>query len=190
MTDERADEALADRTLSLADRALELARVQVEVLTELCAADGRGDQETARRLTKTLDDVMADVLRVDRLRREGDPAEASDELACSVCGAATLPRYETPRLLGYSCTSCDWAGDDPVATATTKAAEARAEAAATVGPAAETIEEALDDLSRRGKAAHRQALDTLERTHETLVEAAKALRRAEKHLAEEQRGTS
>lgn len=188
--DERAEEARADRTLSVADRALELARVQVEVLTELRAADARGDQESAQRLTKTLDDLMADVLRVDRRRREGDPAEASDELVCSVCGAATLPRYETPHLLGYSCTSCDWTGDDPVATATTKAAEARADAAATVGPAAAAIEEAIGDLSRRGKAAHRQGLDTLERTRRTLAEAADALRRAEKHLAEARPGTS
>jgi hypothetical protein len=190
VTDERAEEALADRTLSVADRALELARVQVDVLTELCAADSRGDQESAQRLTKTLDDVMADVLRVDRRRREGDPAEASDELACSVCGAATLPRYETPHLLGYSCTSCDWSGDDPVATLTAKAAEARTEAAATVGPAAEDIEDALADLRRRGRSAHRQGLETLERTRDALTEAAEALRRAEKHLAEEQPGAS
>lgn len=188
--DERAEEARADRTLSVADRALELARVQVEVLTELCAADRRGDQDSAQRLTKTLDDVMADVLQVDRRRREGDPAEATDELACSVCGAATLPRYETPQLLGYSCTSCDWTGDDPVATATAKAAEARAEAAATIAPAAEAVEEALGDLRRRGKAAHRQGLDTLERAHETLVGAAETLRRAEKHLADVQPGRS
>lgn len=191
MTDERADEAQADRTLSVADRALELARVQVEVLTELCEADNRGDEEAARRLAKTLDDVMADVLRVDRRRHDDDPAEeASEELACSVCGAATLPRYETPQLLGYSCTSCDWTGHDPVATATAKVAEVRAEAAAAVGPAAEAIEEAVGDLRRRGKTAHRQGLDTLEQTHDTLAEAAEALRRAEKHLTEERAGTS
>lgn len=185
MTDEHADDTLAERTLSVADRALELARVQVEVLTELCAAEARGDQDAAQRLAKTLDDVMADVLRLDRRRHDDDPAEEeSDELACSVCGAATLPRYETPRLLGYDCTSCDWSGDDPAATATAKLVEARTEAAATVGTAAEAVEEALGDLRRRGRAAHRQGLETLEATRRTLAEAAAALRRAEKQLAD------
>lgn len=187
MTEEPSDGALADRTLSVADRALELARVQVDVLTELCTADSRGDQEAAQRLSQTLDDVMADVLRVDRRRHDADPAEeTSYELACSVCGAATLPRYETPRLLGYGCTGCDWTGHDPVATATAKVTETRTEAAAAVAPAAAAIEEAVTDLQRRGRAAHRQGLDALEQTRRTLTEAADALRRAERHLAHEQ----
>lgn len=161
--------------------ALELARLQVEVLTELREAESRGDEEAVARAHLSMDRVMADVARVEEVR--GGRAEAggavADELACGGCGAMARPRYPRPRLLGYDCPQCGWKSHDPAAQAEEKLAEARHDACVKLGKAVTALAGALPELSgrkqarRHGTAAVDSVRDQLD-TARRRVENAKA----------------
>ena len=102
---------------ALADE-LQLARLQADVLVRLDEADQAGDNEAVLVCHAELDHVMTRMAEAEHVRA-GAGAALTDEndLICAGCGAAAEPQYETPRLLGYRCSRCDWVGDDPTAEA-------------------------------------------------------------------------
>lgn len=167
--------------------AVELARLQLEVLTGLADAEGRGDEREVERAHAMLDRVMADAARVEGMRRGREPgteaAAAVDELSCAGCGAPAQPRYETPRLLGYDCQQCGWKSHDPGARAERKLAEAKDATSKQVGKAVPALRAALPELRGRKKQREHGAGE-VSAVLEALDE---ARRRVEKAHAERQK---
>jgi hypothetical protein len=164
---------------ALADE-LQLARLQADVLVRLDQADQAGDNEAVLVCHAELDHVMTRMAEAEHVR-VGAGAAPTDEndLICAGCGAAAEPQYETPRLLGYRCSRCDWVGDDPTAEADRRRAEAKDAACAAVGRAVESIGDALAILGHRGKKARDEAMDTLRALHDDLAAVASRLRRTQ-----------
>lgn len=175
MTDGTAEAPSAARRRAVVD-ALELARLQVEVLTELRDAETRGDEDAVARAHATLDRVMADVARVEATRSgadtgaDGDARSPVEELACGGCGGLAEPRYESPRLLGYTCPHCGWKTHDPAARAAGKLAEAKDAASTELGRAVPALEAALPDLRGR-KPARTRGVAAVESVRDSLAEA-------------------
>ena len=175
--------------------ALELANLQVEVLTELQEADRRGDDVEVQRCVAALDHVMGQAEAAERVRRKlgveapGDDGEDLDDAApldeptCVECGALAQPLYDPPRLLGYRCPRCDWTADDPAAQAARRLDAARDGAVAAIRQAAGAVEAALAGVrQRRKKQQHEQGLRDLEAVVAILDPAAKRVARAEQQL--------
>jgi hypothetical protein len=162
---------------ALAD-ALQLARLQADVLVRLDEADQAGDDEAVLRCHAELDHVMARMAEAERVR-SGAQAAPPDEndLICAGCGAAAEPLYETPRLLGYRCTCCDWVGHDPAAEADRQRAEAKDAACAAVERAVAAIGNALATLGHRGKKARDEGIGALRVLRDDLAAADSRLRR-------------
>lgn len=174
--------------------ALELANLQVEVLTQLHDADQRGDDVEVQRCVAALDHVMDQVAEAERVRGKlgGDaPPDASegfqesatlDEPSCAECGALTQPVFDPPRLLGYRCPHCHWTADDPAAQAAGKLDAARDAAISAIRPAPGTIGKALAGVRQRRKKQHEQGLRDLEAVAASLDTAVKRVARAEDQL--------
>jgi hypothetical protein len=162
---------------ALAD-ALRLARLQVDVLVRLKEADDAGDDEAVLRGHAELDHVMALVAETEQVRT-GARVQLGPEsdLTCAGCGGAAEPVYEQPRLLGYQCAGCGWAGDDPAVQDDRKRAEALAAAAAVVQPAIDGIEDAVLTLGPRGKQARADGITALRAVQEDLRAADRRLQR-------------
>jgi hypothetical protein len=162
---------------ALAD-ALQLARLQADVLVRLDEADQAGDDDEVLRCHAELDHVMARLSEAERVR-SGARAAPGDEndLICAGCGAAAKPLYETPRLLGYRCSSCDWVGHDPTAEADRRRAEAKDAACVAIDRAIEGIGDALTILGHRGKKARDEGISTLNVLRDHLTEIDNRLRR-------------
>lgn len=166
--------------------ALELANLQVEVLTQLHDADRRADDAEVRRCVAALDHVMAQVAAAERVRKDlGEDEAALDEMACVGCGARAQPVYDAPRLLGFRCPRCEWAADDPVAQAAQRLDAAKDAAAGQVPQVAAAIGAALVNLRQRRK--KQQSLHDLEALTASLDAAARRVRRAEEQLRTAQR---
>lgn len=105
------------------------------------------------------------------------PTDEND-LICAGCGAAAEPQYETPRLLGYRCSRCDWVGDDPAAAADRRRSEARDAACEAVERAVESIGEVLAILGHRGKKARDEGVGALSVLRDDLATVDGRLRRA------------
>jgi hypothetical protein len=164
---------------ALADE-LQLARLQAEVLVRLDEADQAGDDEAVLRCHAELDHVMARIAEAEQVRSGARAAAAgTNDLTCVGCGAAAGPVYQTPRLLGYRCTHCGWAGDDPAAQAERRRAEARDAAAAVVERAAAGIADALVILDHRGRKARDECAGMLRGLREDLATVDGRLHRAE-----------
>jgi hypothetical protein len=162
---------------ALAD-ALQLARLHAEVLVRLDEADRAGDDETVLCCHAELDHVMARVAEAERVRtgaRGALPGE--NDLICAGCGAAAEPLYETPRLLGYRCTRCGWAGDHPAAQAERRRAEAKDAATAAVERAVDAIADTLVMLGHRGKKAREESMSALRELHEDLAAVDRRIRK-------------
>lgn len=162
--------------------ALELARLQVQVLTELRDAEVRGDEEGVARAHLSMDRVMADVVRVEEVRSgrveaDGDEGGVADELACGGCGAMAEPRYTRPRLLGYSCPQCGWKSHDPAAQAEEKFVEARDDACAKLGKAVAVLDRATPELRGR-KSARLRGVAAVDEARELLDTAARRVDKA------------
>lgn len=174
--------------------ALELANLQVEVLTQLHDADQRGDDVEVQRCVAALDHVMGQVAAAERVRgklgADGPPdagegwedSAALDEPACVECGALTQPVFDPPRLLGYRCPHCHWTADDPAAQAAGKLDAARDAAISAIRPAPAAIEKALAGVRQRRKKQHEQGLRDLEAVAASLDTAVKRVARAEEQL--------
>lgn len=191
--------------------ALELANLQVEVLTQLHEADGRADDVGIQRCVAALDHVMTQVADAERLRRklsEDPPRPASDadseqaatvdaatvdaatvdEPACVACGALTQPVYEAPRLLGYRCPRCDWSADDPMSQAAQRLDAAKDAAVEAIRKAPDAIGAALVNVrERRKKQQHERGLRDLEAAVANLDTVANRVTRAEQQLRASQR---
>lgn len=160
--------------------ATQLAHSQLEVLARLDKADQAGDDESVLRCHAELDHVMALVAEADRVRVGVRTAPTGEsDLICAGCGSAAEPVYETPHLLGYRCTRCDWAGDDPAARAQRLRAEAQEASAELVGQAARAIANALVILEHRGKKAREEGTAVLRVLREDLAAADSRFRRAQ-----------
>jgi hypothetical protein len=154
---------------ALAD-ALQLARLQAEVLVRLGEADRAGDDEAVLRCHAELDHVMARMAEAERVRtgaRTASPEE--NDLICAGCGAAAEPVYETPQLLAYRCPGCGWTGDAPAAQAQRRRAEARDAATAAVERAVEALGDVLAILDHRGKKAREEGISALRVLHDDLA---------------------
>ncbi len=162
---------------ALAD-ALQLARLQADVLVRMDEADQAGDDEEVLRCHAELDHVMSRMAEAERVR-SGAQAAAPDEndLVCAGCGAAAEPLYEKPRLLGYRCSSCDWVGHDPAAEADRRRADAKDAACTAVERAVESIADALAILGHRGKKARDEGVGTLRALRDDLAAVDSRLRR-------------
>ena len=161
---------------ALAD-ALELARLQVEVLERLHAADDRGDDEVVQRCHAQLDYVMSRVAEVEGVRRGAKQARgAISDVDCANCGAPAEPVYETPHLLGYECIKCDWTAHEPAAQELRKRAQAKDAAVTAVERAVPVIEETLDILHQRGKRAREDGINALRTVQQDLAAVDKRLR--------------
>jgi hypothetical protein len=175
--------------------ALDLAHLQVEVLTQLHDADRRADDAEVRRCVAALDHVMAQVAAAEQARSNAGEGEAAlaadgaalDELACASCGALAQPVYDTPRLLGYRCPRCEWTADDPAAQAAQRLDAARKAAAVQVRETATAIRSALANLRQRRRKQHEQGLQDLEAALASLDAIAKRVGRAEEQLRAAQR---
>lgn len=168
--------------------ALELANLQVAVLTQLHDADRRGDDAEVRRCVAALDHVMAQVAAAERARKNLSEDEAAlEELACVGCGALAQPIYDAPRLLGFRCPRCEWTADDPVGQAAQRLDAAKDAAAGQVRHAAPAIGAALVNLRQRRKKRHEHSLHDLEAVMASLDATAKRVRRAEEQLRAAQR---
>ncbi len=162
---------------ALAD-ALQLARLQVEVLVRLDEADRAGDDEAVLRCHAELDHVVALMAEAEEIRT-GARAALSDgnDLICAGCGAAAEPVYATPRLLAYRCSRCGWTGDDPAAQAERRRAEAKDAAVAVVERAVDGVGNALAILDHRGKKAREEGISALRLLREDLAAVDDRLRR-------------
>jgi hypothetical protein len=163
---------------ALAD-ALTLARLQIHVLVRLDEADQAGDDEAVLSCHTELDHIMARIAEAEQVRTGNRAAAGENELSCVGCGAAAEPVYDKPRLLGYRCTSCGWAGDDPAAQAERKHAEALDAAAAAVGRAAGVLADTVTVLGRRGRQARTEGVGALRRLHEELAGIDRRLRKTQ-----------
>jgi hypothetical protein len=162
---------------ALAD-ALQLARLQADVLVRLDEADQAGDDEAVLRCHAELDHVMTRMAEAERVRAGAQVAPPGEnDLICAGCGAAAEPWYQTPRLLGYRCSHCDWVGHDPAAEADRRRAEAREASSAAVERAVETIGDALAVLGHRGKKARDEGIGVLRGLHDDLAAVDSRLRR-------------
>lgn len=164
--------------------ALDLANLQVEVLTQLHDADRRGDDAEVRQHVAALDHVMEQIAAADRVRRNlREDVATADEPACAVCGALAEPVYDPPRLLGYRCPRCEWTADDPVSQAAGRLDTARDAAIDAIRQASGAVGAALGNVrQRRKKQQHEQGLRDLEAVRATLDAAAKRVARAEEQL--------
>jgi hypothetical protein len=162
---------------ALADE-LELARLQADLLLRLDEADQAADDEAVLVCHAELDHVMTRMAEAERVRA-GAQATSPDEndLICAGCGAAAEPQYETPRLLGYRCSRCDWVGDHPSAEDDRRRAEARNAACEAIERAVETIGDALAVLGQRGKRARDEGMGTLRTLRDDLASVDGRLRR-------------
>jgi hypothetical protein len=113
-----------------------------------------------------------------RVGTAATPADEND-LICAGCGAAAEPQYETPRLLGYRCSSCDWVGDDPTTEADRRRAEAKDAACSAVERAIESIGEVLAILGHRGKKARDEGVAALSVLRDDLTAVDGRLRRTQ-----------
>jgi hypothetical protein len=164
---------------ALADE-LQLARLQAEVLVRLDEADQAGDDEAVLRCHAALDHVMDRIAEAERVRSGAQNAlPGANDLICAGCGAAAGPVYQTPRLLGYSCTHCGWTGDDPAAQAEQRRAEARDAAAAVVERAVQGIADALVILDHRGRKARDECAGMLRGLRDDLTTVDGRLHRTE-----------
>jgi hypothetical protein len=162
---------------ALAD-SLQLARLQAEVLVRLDEADREGDDEAVLRCHAELDHVMTRMAEAERVRVGAQAAPPGEnDLICAGCGAAAEPLYETPRLLGYRCSGCDWVGHDPGADADRRRAEAKDAACAAVERAVEAAGDALAILGHRGKKARDEGIGTLRVLRDELAAVDSRLRR-------------
>jgi hypothetical protein len=164
---------------ALADE-LQLARLQADVLVRLDEADHAGDNEAVLVCHAELDHVMTRMAEAEQVRagaRAAPPDE--NDLICAGCGAAAEPQYETPRLLGYRCSRCDWVGDDPTAEAGRRRAEAKDAACTAVERALESVGEVLAILDHRGKKARDEGIGTLRALHDDLAAVDGRLRRTQ-----------
>ncbi|MBO0802150.1 MAG: hypothetical protein J2P25_03625 [Nocardiopsaceae bacterium] len=165
--------------------ALRLARLQAEVLARLDEADQAGDDEAVLRCHAELDDVMARMAEAERVRAGARAAlPQDDDLVCAGCGAAAEPMYETPRLLGYRCTRCDWQGEDPAAQAERRRLEASDAARAAIERTLKSLEDALvilDSPGKRGKKAREareEGIGALRSLHDDLTAVHTRIRKA------------
>jgi hypothetical protein len=164
---------------ALADE-LQLARLQADVLVRLDEADQAGDNEAVLVCHAELDHVMRRMAEAERVRGGAGAAPADEnDLICAGCGEAAEPRYETPRLLGYRCSHCDWVGHDPAAEADRRRAEAKDAACAAIERAVESIGGALAILDHRGKKARDEGIGTLHALREDLAAVDGRLRRTQ-----------
>lgn len=159
--------------------ALQLARLQADVLVRLDQADQAGDDEEVLRCHAELDHVMTRMAEAERVRAGAQAAPPDEnDLICAGCGAAAQPRYETPRLLGYRCSRCDWVGDAPAAEADRRRADARDAACEAIERAVESIGDALAVLGHRGKKARDEGMGALRVLRDDLAAVDGRLRRA------------
>ena len=164
---------------ALADE-LQLARLQADVLVRLDEADQAGDDEAVLVCHAELDHVMTRMAEAERVRAGAGAAPPDEnDLICAGCGAAAEPQYETPRLLGYRCSGCDWVGDDPAAQADRRRAEAKDAACTAIERAIESIGDALAILRHRGKNARDEGIGTLRALHDDLAAVDGRLRRTQ-----------
>ena len=162
---------------ALADE-LQLARLQADVLVRLDEADRAADDEAVLVCHAELDHVMTRMAEAERVRAgaQATPPDEND-LICAGCGAAAEPQYETPRLLGYRCSHCDWAGDHPTAEDDRRRAEARDAACEAIERAVQSIGDALTVLGHRGKKARDEGLGALRALRDDLASVDARLRR-------------
>jgi hypothetical protein len=157
---------------------LQLARLQADVLVRLDEADQAGDNEAVLVCHAELDHVMTRMAEAERVRAGAGAAPPDEnDLICSGCGAAAKPEYETPRLLGYRCSDCDWVGDDPAAEADRRRSEAKDAACTAVERAVESIGDALAILGHRGKKARDEGMGALRALRDDLASVDGRLRR-------------
>ena len=164
---------------ALADE-LQLARLQADVLVRLDEADQAGDNEAVLVCHAELDHVMTRMAEAEHVRAGAGAAPPDEnDLICSGCGGAAEPQYETPRLLGYRCSRCDWVGDNPTAEADRRRAEAKDAACTAIERAIESIGDALAILRHRGKNARDEGIGTLRALHDDLAAVDGRLRRTQ-----------
>ena len=164
---------------ALADE-LQLARLQADVLVRLDEADQAGDNEAVLVCHAELDHVMTRMAEAEHVRADAGAAPPDEnDLICAGCGAAAEPQYETPRLLGYRCSRCDWVVDDPTAEADRRRAEAKDAACTAVERAVESIGEVLAILDHRGKKARDEGMGTLRALRDDLAAVDGRLRRTQ-----------
>jgi hypothetical protein len=164
---------------ALADE-LQLARLQADVLVRLDDADQAGDDEAILVCHAELDHVMTRMAEAEGVRIGAQAVPHDDnDLICAGCGAAAKPTYETPRLLGYRCSHCNWVGDDPVAEADRRRSEAKDAACTAVERAVESIGDALAILGHRGKKARDEGIGTLRSLRDDLASVDGRLRRTQ-----------
>ena len=187
---------------------LELANLQVEVLTQLHEADRRADDVEVQRCVAALDHVMAQVAAAERARKNAgaeasgasddasdaasdgasDNAAMLDEPTCVECGTLAQPVYDPPRLLGYRCPRCEWTADDPVSQAAGRLDAAKDAAIDQIRRAPEAIGAAVGNLrQRRKKQQHEQGVRELEAALASLDTVLKRVLRAEEQLRAAQR---
>lgn len=160
--------------------ALQLARLQAEVLTRLDQADQAGDDEAVLRCHAELDHIMARMAEAERVRTGAQAVPpGQNDLACAGCGAAAEPVYDTPRLLGYRCAHCGWSGDDPAAQAERRRAAANDAARAAVDRAVKVLGDALVTLEQRRKKAREEGIAALRALHGDLTGVGTRLRKTE-----------
>jgi hypothetical protein len=159
---------------------LQLARLQADVLTRLDEADRAGDDEAVLVCHAELDHVMTRMAEAERVRAGAQIAPPDEnDLICAGCGAAVKPQYETPRLLGYRCSDCDWVGDDPVAEADRRRSEAKDAACTAIERAVESIGDALPMLGHRGRRARDEGIRMLSALRDDLASVDGRLRRTQ-----------
>jgi hypothetical protein len=159
---------------------LQLARLQADVLVRLDEADQAADDEAVLVCHAELDHVMTRMAEAERVRAGAQAAQPDEnDLICAGCGAAAKPQYETPRLLGYRCSDCDWVGDDPVAAADRRRSEAKDAACTAIERAVESIGDALAILGHRGKKARDEGISTLRALRDDLASVDGRLRRTQ-----------
>ncbi len=159
---------------------LRLARLQADVLVRLDEADQAGDNEAVLVCHAELDHVMTRMAEAERVRGGAGVAPTDEnDLICASCGEAAEPQYETPRLLGYRCSQCDWVGHDPAAEADRRRAEAKDAACAAIEQAVGSVGDALTILGHRGKKARDEAMATLRVLRDDLATVDRRLRRAQ-----------
>ena len=150
------------------------------MLVRLDEADQAGDNEAVLVCHAELDHVMTRMAEAERVRAGAGAAPPDEnDLICAGCGAAAEPQYETPRLLGYRCSGCDWVGDDPAAEADRRRAEAKDAACTAIERAIESIGDALAILGHRGKNARDEGIGTLRALHDDLATVDGRLRRTQ-----------
>jgi hypothetical protein len=181
--------------------ALELANLQVEVLTQLHEADRQADDVEVQRCVAALDHVMAQVAAAERARTNvgedasgdasddaSDDAATLDEPTCVACGTLAQPVYDPPRLLGYRCPRCEWTADDPVSQAAGRLDAAKDAAIDEIRQAPGAIGAGLDNVrQRRKKQQHEEGLRELEAVLASLDTVLKRVLRAEEQLRAAQR---